>query len=736
MASEIQKRLHEAVDREPYYEARRFKKEAIMVGDNFLSKPQGVTGMASDHDDDSAAFSTSTAAAEARRRRIYENEYNRPYPSTKKLFWTEPTATTATATRNTNTRSTPLPRRLLVTPSPKPQGGKSVDPQQWMSMSMNLCMNSVPLPSDVVNVNSNDVMDVMNDDTVLAPRELWTDQSNNKENNDIPTIESNSKKSHALVETPPRNAKPMQVITPINNRSSKNISPLSLPKDNKNNSSLLQSVCAPLQPVLDSAGIEISMNEMSFQSFVPSNIQSSSDLMQLVTPASFYQNQQEQQQQDNNDSKRKKYKRRMRRARSMEAEQQQHQQSVLPQQQSPPPPSQPKPQNPHESHQKLHEFLKDHSEEKLELHVDDYQESTFDKIVESLYGNSVLETLIVVRSLKTKVGTYRSPSEMECLLEAMRCLPRLRTLLLIHVGSDIMPYLGKNLPSSLQHFQIRMAPPLGGNGTNTANTSIPISVLNALATKEHLLDVHFEVNASLDLGRLVASPSLQRIKISTTTTSSSSGTKQQPQVSMDPAHMQGLGEALASNPYSRLVALDLEPLLDTASWKILAESLHTTSPMKYLRVSYPGGPHPADAEEAVRALGQLIRHNSALTNLNNQCYQRVEISQSVATEAMIEALHSNSSLVELSFFVEDPMVWVAKEALLKRNQQGQTQLPAGCGGDVAAESCGTGGGGSLYHQCLDLVASSSMYLTCTQPDWCAGAGAAGATTTTATHESS
>lgn len=239
--SEIQKRLHEVIEREPFPEPRRFRKEAVLVGDD-LKRQQEV----------SAALEGSSLMdknqkeeqAEARRRRIYENQYNRPYPTTRKnSFWSDDRSTTSAVSMSALTPSRKsAAQRSLVTPSPTHQQRHS----------------------------------------------FKFKEDNDKENtqNDIPAIKSATKnnktysKPSLVLATPPRpHVQPLQVVTPLRRTSSisssvvpdgGDVSPLTTPQSSSPQppqqpglmedllfGATFHTACAPLQPVLDSTGIQM-----------------------------------------------------------------------------------------------------------------------------------------------------------------------------------------------------------------------------------------------------------------------------------------------------------------------------------------------------------------------------------------------------------------------------------------------------------------------------------------------
>jgi hypothetical protein len=295
-----------------------------------------------------------------------------------------------------------------------------------------------------------------------------------------------------------------------------------------------------------------------------------------------------------------------------------------------------------ESYQSLNTFLKETEDHTLKLYIDDFQESTFDRIVESLYGNTTLRTLAICRGWYPKMGNHRTPEEMECLLQAMQCLPHLHTLLLCNVRPDILQPLSQSLPRSLVKFQMHLV-----EGT------IPDALLDALANAPHLTQVQLEARDSFDIAKLLStSKHLQTLKVI-------SGN-----FSLDHGLVQGLADQLAANQC--LLALDLEPpITGGAAFALLTTALRSNTTLQSLRVTFSG-----DMDEthlAAVELGQLIEVNQTLRHISNHCQDTVQVT-SRTTQLLLQALHSNYALREFNFFVEEPIFWVAKEALLKRNE--------------------------------------------------------------------
>jgi len=335
--------------------------------------------------------------------------------------------------------------------------------------------------------------------------------------------------------------------------------------------------------------------------------------------------------------------------------------------------------------------IAEHGNHTMKLYIDDYQESTFDKIVESFYGNANIRTLAICRSWQASAGTainYKTKQEMRWLFEAIRCLPKLHTLLLLNMGEDALNILTEQLPKKISKLQLHLA-----EGT----TEIPDALLDALGEKlPNLQQIQLEVNGSFDVGRLVKGASqLNMLKVVSAE-----------RWDWQAEHIQSLGAALAEQVpgtlddirdmetqslnvmKSKLMVLDLQPNLPLSSFQSLLSSLHNNKSLQSLRVTV----HPqsdsdaaAAADDAAWALSKFLHANSTLTHLYNHKQVKFRLpgliknpcvnadatstKEAAASTMLVEALQQNETMEVFSFFREEPVFWMAKEAVLKRNKQ-------------------------------------------------------------------
>jgi hypothetical protein len=299
-----------------------------------------------------------------------------------------------------------------------------------------------------------------------------------------------------------------------------------------------------------------------------------------------------------------------------------------------------------ESHQTLNLFMKENESDTLKLYIDDYQESTFDRIVESLYGNRTLKTLVVSRG-DSMIGNYKTTLEMKCFWEAMRCLPHLETLMLFQLRQDVLMDLSVALQNhpTLTHVQLQLS-----EGT------IHSPLLDALRTVPKLSHIQLEVHDSFDVGSLLTCPNLQDLRIMSSN-----------KVKLESQRIQGLIARMGQHP--TLQSLDLEPSMDMSSFVSLAQALHSNRVLQSLRVSVSGG-NDGDGDDSivVKELGQLVQINTTLTHLWNHAHESVHVSKEAMNNDVLEVLKNNDKIQHFKFFHEEAMFWVAKEQILKRNR--------------------------------------------------------------------
>jgi hypothetical protein len=293
----------------------------------------------------------------------------------------------------------------------------------------------------------------------------------------------------------------------------------------------------------------------------------------------------------------------------------------------------------------LDRFLKNHPDDTLKLFADDYTTAIFDRVVESLYGNTVLKTIEITRNHISPSGSRRSLDEMLCLMEAIRCLPRLKALVLSNIDDVLLPTLVANLPPSLVSLKLHVLCQI-----------IPDDILDALNAKKKLKHLHLEAQGSINFGRLVKTGSkIHTLKILGA-------------YFMDSLHLQFFADTLFKNAGSSLRLLDIQPIMDVHGWKALTDSLLSNTQMQVLRVNLVGT-SIKENDSAVLDLAKLLNQNATLRRIDNHAHNDFIASRETLCGPVVNALQANTSLHALRFFQEDSVFWVTKFAFLNRNKE-------------------------------------------------------------------
>jgi hypothetical protein len=292
----------------------------------------------------------------------------------------------------------------------------------------------------------------------------------------------------------------------------------------------------------------------------------------------------------------------------------------------------------------LHKFLKNRNARTLNLYIDEYSTALFDRIVANLYGNTTLKTIELSRSRIPVPGSERTVEEMVCLLEAIRCLPYLKTLVVANFSSFLLPALAENLPTSLVTLHLHVL-----------DQTISDDILDTLISKKNLRNLQLEAQGSMNIGRLVKIGSrIKTLKVLGVT------------YSMDFMHMQFLADTLYNNIECRLRLLDLQPIMDVHGWKALTASLKVNTQIQTLRVNVLGSTVD-EKDDAAMDLAMLLKGNATLNSIANYSHDDLIVSGKTLSGPVVDALQANTTLRNLRFFQEDAMFWVAKDAILGRN---------------------------------------------------------------------
>jgi hypothetical protein len=626
MATERQRRLYEAMEKQAFPSTENLaspRREASDLSAKLDVEVFSYDSTPSRHNQNKKAGRDLVEQNEARRRRIYENAYNRPYPSsstsTKRRMmqlWSCGTSTNETTSLAgggasiTSSRAF-LKKKPVVSPEPEtPETASSSSSlptekvhQDWLCNNV-VCGDEddflMNLDDDGNNNNNNGPDDEIEEN--MTPRKLWTAAvatatacggggGGGEGGGVVPVIE-------IMICTPPKTQRSVSF-------SSESQFTSAVVDSNSNNEELLLLTDTPDRSAM-------AKGEGGVSPLLSTSVKGSGPAP-IVAPIIEKQLQ--------------------RKPSGMQLAKEHRQ---------------------NESYRALHKFLQTPKAagETLKLYIDEYQVSTFDRIVESFFGNTSLKSLVISRSKEgTSIGSTpkmaRTIAEMTCLFEAIRCLPYLETLVVWNAHAEILPALVENLPTSLTKLCLQVV----DNGSAISN-----NILDAIAQKPNLQHVQLETRESMELGRLVNSSSIKSLRICGLW------------YDMDLHHMQRFADSLYSNLDSPLTELDIQPTLDLSSWKSLATALRFNTRVRTLKLSFMGE-SMAERDAAAAELAELLHSNTTLRTISNYTHDAVTISSDLGNGMVLEALQANTQLHKFLFFHEESVFWVAKHALLKRNQQ-------------------------------------------------------------------
>jgi hypothetical protein len=580
MATERQRRLYEAIEKQAYPSSETLagRKEASDLGAKLDVEVFSYDSTPSRHN----LLRDPVEQSKARRRRIYENAYNRPYPSKKRIHL-------FCGTENSVSSTTSLMTPSVVSPEISSSPSREFN-QDW------ICN---PAVSDTDFMSPDDETE-----NNITPRKLWRAACGGIKMEVPEDPFCGAPLDEIMICTPPRgHVSPSKQGSGKKDRRSVSFSKVA----RSSSSGSQETIDTPNRPISKGESVAnvfpLSTPNYLSNDFVPS---APVKVLASIIPKSLQ--------------------------RKPDVEERTGMQL-------------PNEQRQHESYLALHQFLKNTDGDALKLYIDDYQVSIFDRIVESFYGNKSLKTLTISRSKEGSFGSERTIAEMVCLFEAIRCLPHLETLILWNARTDILPALVENLPRSLEKLCLQVV-----DGTVSNN------ILDIIAEKENLQNIQLETRGSMELGRLVNSSSIKSLRVCGLW------------YDMDEHHMQCFADSLYSNLDSPLKALDIQPTMNLSSWKYLATALRFNTRVRTLKMSFIGD-SVAERDAAAVELAELLHANTALSHISNYTSDAVNVSAEIASGIVMEALQANAILHKFHFFQEESMFWVAKHALLKRNQE-------------------------------------------------------------------
>ena len=279
--------------------------------------------------------------------------------------------------------------------------------------------------------------------------------------------------------------------------------------------------------------------------------------------------------------------------------------------------------------------------ETLKLFVDTYQQSTFNQIVERISQLKGLRTLVVCRGLNFSESTYRTNSEMRSLLDAIRTVRGLDSLMLLNFRPQTMVDLAKTLNQhpSMYRLQIHLA-------EGTLNGEL----LGVIATAPKLTHVQLEMKESCAIGTLINSKSIQTLRVSSQ------------DIALEKSHVRTLIYGLQSNV--TMTTLDLAPAMSVGHFRSLCSALKKNDRLESLRVNLKLFSEE-DSQIAAVELANLISCNRTLVSIWNYSYEQARTPNSTGKRILYRSLGRKSSLEDFKFFSEDPNPsWDEEEAVL------------------------------------------------------------------------
>ena len=298
-----------------------------------------------------------------------------------------------------------------------------------------------------------------------------------------------------------------------------------------------------------------------------------------------------------------------------------------------------------ESSFSIQEYMKENEDQRLNLYVDDIQETTFDNIVSSFYGNMSLKMLTIVRSSHPEMGDYRTPQEMKILFDAIRCLPNIQFLAVINVSEDDLDDLMDIMPTYRGvKLQLHLT-----KGTLSA------PFLGAIAQAPNLRHLQLHVNSSIDLAILLKNQTIRDLRVISHN-----------KFVFDDHHMQLFVDALARNE-TALTKLDLKAALSTTSIVGLAFALRFNKTIKSLKVSYDC--NLGDSDSVVNELSNMLEYNKTITTVYNHSHECIWVSSDTKDD-LISSMKRNGKIESFLFFQEDSVFSITKDLVQKANKKG------------------------------------------------------------------
>jgi hypothetical protein len=266
----------------------------------------------------------------------------------------------------------------------------------------------------------------------------------------------------------------------------------------------------------------------------------------------------------------------------------------------------------------------------LKLFTHLYQQSTYDEIIRSIPEIEEQPTLVIARGLDFSASTYHTASEVKALLEALKHVNKLDSIMLLNFRPESMVDLAKTLNQHPSIYRLLL---------HLTEGTINGELLGVMATAPRLTHVQIDLKESCAIGTLLNSKSLQSLRIT-------SGN-----ISLDKAHLRTLIYGLGSN--TALTTLDLAPEMSLEHFRSMCSALRENNRLESLRVCLKLTTE-ADSQTATLELANLLKKNRSIVSVWNYAHEESSPPSVIGKRILQEALKKNDGHVkEIKFYSED-----------------------------------------------------------------------------------
>jgi hypothetical protein len=287
--------------------------------------------------------------------------------------------------------------------------------------------------------------------------------------------------------------------------------------------------------------------------------------------------------------------------------------------------------------------------ESVSLDIDYYDGDVWDRLLTSLYRNTVLTKILLIRAEVPRSRT-RTLGDLRDLFQAIREIPTVGEVELLggFTGTD----LDFSLPDFLQdHATMQKLQIIVSDGT------LSTRVLESMASARQLREIVLEVQESSELGLLYASPTLERLRVDT---------YGEP---LEDEHLFAMAEVLRTN--TRLEVLDMDYTISTDGLGRLADMLRENVCLKELRLAV----ELEDDEGPFLDLMDAMGGNDTLSVFYNYRFRKCEDISRIAVQNQLELLEQNTTLHSFVFFLDkDERATKEKNVFLALNKGGRGRL--------------------------------------------------------------